>query len=225
MSAVAAPAADPQHTETLLMRCTRSDLEQMLKEHIMKHEPITLSIVESYLSEAQQQRRGAPSSRKKGSAATVSGGELRTGTGPFDALTQEIHTQIFTRLSLQDKLTVAIAVCKSWRVLRTWAPLWDKLPGHMFGRWINKAGYVRLMRWLPANCATTFQMPTRDFDSPSLCTAFKAHRRWQGGLGAKQTGPAQQIPAIQNLRLHGKRLGATAFKTAILLVGPNLKNL
>ena len=115
----AAASGDPAKLHQLVMRCSRAELERMVRESIETGNPCTLEAVEAAAVPDPETATG-----------TVSTLELRTaGTGHFEALSSFVHQQIFVQLCLKDRLTVALAVCKAWRSLKADAAMWRTLDG------------------------------------------------------------------------------------------------
>jgi hypothetical protein len=207
--------------QTLLMRCPRSALEALIRQSQEEQTPVSLQMIEAHLSDDM---RGAEAPEKK-KLRVVNTGELRSGTGHFDAQTHEQHLKIFLQLSLRDRLTIAIGVCKSWRSLRTEVSMWKDLRGFEgHPPFMNGAGFVRLLSWLPKNCAETLDLRFNTIDASSICKGLRELRGWKGALSAKQ----QALPTshVRRLCFAGKRIGATVTKTiATMYAGVNLTDL
>ena len=212
--AASAGAADA--LRGMLMRCSRADLEALVLSSIESAEPCTTAGVEAV----------AARERPAAGGADVQSVELRaTGTGAFEHLSATTHQQIFVQLPLKDRLTVCIAVCKSWRSMKAWPTMWQSLEGfNARPTWINGKGLVRLLTYLPADCSKTLKIvTTMEMEAKHVVNALKAHRRWEGGLPKKQKGvnPSQ----VTSLTLHGKRISSTVMKAAAVLVAPSLTSL
>ena len=104
-----------------LQRLPRPALEQVIFESISAASAVTLELLEKHAP------GGTLTARKKGPAAEVKCGPARTGTGCFDLITEEVHVAIFSKLALNDRLTLSTAVCKSWRAFRQREALWRQL--------------------------------------------------------------------------------------------------
>ena len=208
----AAPAKD--ELPGLLMRCSRADLEALVRASVEHAQPCTLESVRAVA--AEKFVAGA-------AAQAVQGLDLRSaGTGQFERLSSFTHQQIFTQLPLKDRLTVCIAVCKAWRSMKEWPAMWKTLDGFdTRPTWINGKGLARLFSYLPANCAKNLAVvSTMEMEAKHLVNALKAHRRWEGGLTKKQTGVG--APQVTSLTLHGKRVSSTVLKAAAVLIAPSL---
>jgi hypothetical protein len=176
---------------------------------------------------------GAVQSAKVEPRAVATDGPEREGTGLFDDLTTEVHVNIFSRLELKERLTVSIAVCKAWRSFRQQRELWSDVSVKETYRekmmWLHGPGLGRIMRWMPANAASSLTISIKNknndkkIDAASICAAFKSLRGWKGGISAKQKdlGPS----SLRSLTLHSRRVGGTVLKTAAALFGAGLQHL
>ena len=179
------------------------------------------------LSAASDAARQATRSR---AAVATEGAAERSGTGPFDKLTLDTHINIFSRVNLQDKLTLCIAVCKAWRSFRAQPDLWREIKiletRPMF---INGRGLGRLLDWLPGTVIEKLSISVQDkhndkmIDTASICSAMKNLRGWRGGLGAKQKD--LDPSALTTLTLSSRRVGGTVMKTVGVLFGDGLQEL
>jgi hypothetical protein len=208
----------------MLMQCSRSALEEMLLAAVQSGTPVTLSHIESALPDPQ------PLVAKP---SAVESGPARTGTGFFDVVSGEQHLDIFRKLSLRDRLTVCIAVCKAWRAFRSEPSLWRVIDGFPRGgahAWINAKGFHRLMRWLPKDCAEVYsyishsKLDDKVMDAACICEGMKLHRRWVGGITKSQPDP-YSAPVLKSLTLRGKRVASTVLRTASALFGSSLERI
>jgi hypothetical protein len=208
----------------MLMQCSRSALEEMLLAAVQSGTPVTLSHIEDALPDPQ------PLAAKP---AAVESGPARTGTGFFDVVSGEQHLDIFRKLSLRDRLTVCIAVCKAWRAFRSEPSLWRVIDGFPRGgahAWINAKGFHRLMRWLPKDCAEVYsyishsKLDDKVMDAACICEGMKLHRRWVGGITKSQPDP-YSAPVLKSLTLRGKRVASTVLRTASALFGSSLERI
>ena len=153
--------------EALLANCPRAGLEALIASKVRSGEATT--------REELVQLVKAKESVVQVAAAT----DHFTGTGLFDWLDLDVLHALMMQLDLPTRLTLTIAVCKAWRVLRGNTQLWQSLDLatetchtamrrhvmdnvlHPTGRIFDKplkvsdSGLQRLLAWLPDPKAVT----------------------------------------------------------------------
>jgi hypothetical protein len=171
----AAPA-EPT-AKTLVARLLREDLECLLIRQIddgsVSRDEVLALLPASCRSSVVAKR------------APVGVSAARTGTGFFDEIDDAILVPlILARLPTRDRLTCAMAVCKSWRNLHEAEELWsdievDRYTAPRDSGFMDGPRLQRLVAWLHAPSAvTTFAVDTGESISPEAVkralTAFSS---------------------------------------------------
>lgn len=109
-SSAAPAAAGAAPVAVLLARCSRSALEELLEQSVLRSSVVTVDMIKGKLPEA---KRAMAVERTK-----VADGPAREGTGFFDLLDEELLVSILAQVgSTATQLTCLIAVCKAWRLV------------------------------------------------------------------------------------------------------------
>jgi len=130
---------EEQLVTSLVARITRTDLEGILASAVLSG-AVPRATVEAMLPAHERTLERA---RK-----VVAVGGSRKGTGLFDDLDDELVCNFLARLPLLERVRAVSAVCRSWRLLKTSAELWEDVTDQGQTK-LNCSQLLGLLNWLP----------------------------------------------------------------------------